>query len=200
MRASREELAWRAVAFFAGVILTALLLVVFRQTRPAGINITPPAPTTSPEPTVTPSPINIDVKGEVMNSAVYELPAGGIVQDAINAAGGFTERADRDRVNLAQPLSNGMQIIVPAAGEEPSLPVITRGESANPGLFGGLININVATVEELQALPGIGPSIAQRIVDYRLANGLFSTLEDLIGVNGIGETTFEEIEDLITID
>jgi competence protein ComEA len=189
-----------AVGLFVGLIIASLSFIFFRQTRPTGIFITPPAPTTTPQPTVTPSPINIDVKGEVVNAGVFALPAGGIVQDAISEAGGFTANADVDLVNLAQPLSNGMEIRVPAVGDTLTGPVVRGGESVTIDGASKVVNINTASLAELETLPNIGPSIAQRIIEYREANGPFTIREDIKSVNGIGEGTYEQIEGLITID
>ena len=135
--------------------------------------------------------------GAVMNPGVYFLPQGSRVEDALEAAGGPTEEADLVRVNLAKRVYDEEQIYVPRLGEEnPPLPP----PSGSPGSqAGGKININTATAAELDNLPGIGPVLSQRIVDYRKANGPFAAIEDIKNVQGIGEVTFEEIRESIFV-
>ncbi|RME34111.1 MAG: hypothetical protein D6793_08900 [Thermoflexia bacterium] len=122
-----------------------------------------------------------------------------MVRDAVRAAGGPAPDADLDRINLARELSDQQQIYVPRKGEANPIPVIsgevpTRAASSQP-----LININTATVEELQRLPRVGPALAQRIVAYREMYGPFRTPEDLMQVPGIGEAIFAAIRDYITV-
>jgi competence protein ComEA len=152
------------------------------------------------------------VTGAVANSDVYFLPAGSIIKDAITAAGGFTADADPERINQALELQDQQQIHVPRQGEANAPPPIQGGPtvpqlSSSPGagnsrsgsVTGGLININVATLEQLDTLPGIGPAIAQRIIDYRESSGGFKAVEDITEVSGIGEATLAKIKDLITV-
>jgi competence protein ComEA len=160
----------------------------------------------------------------VAQPGVSALPRGSIWQDAINAAGGPTALADLSRINLAQLIVDGDQIVVPeliptATPRPPTstpAPTITVGPgtpsptpaptdtSAPPpaAASGGAtskININTATTAELEALPRIGPAIAQRIVDYRAEHGPFQKIEDIMNVTGIGPATFDAIKDLITV-
>lgn len=210
MNSDRSNFTWLLLGFFAGAIVTVVIMVLSRRDRPAPIVITAPEPTAAPEPTSTPpppptpGPLHVYVSGEVKAPAVYELPPGSLVQDAINQAGGFTAAADASLLNLAQPLTDGMQVHAPAAGEAPTPLPITEPEAAAPaattaGETAGLVNLNTATVEELDDLPGIGPTLAQNIVDYRQANGPFATIEDIMNVPGIGEGKFEQIKDLVTV-
>lgn len=150
-----------------------------------------------PTPTPTPARIMIYVCGAVVNPDVYSLLEGSRVKEAVEAAGGFASDADRVRINLARRLSDGEQVYVPRVGEE-ALPV-TPPAAVVPGQAGSKININAATVEELDTLPGIGPAYAERIVSYRRDFGPFGKLEDIKKVRGIGNATFEEIKDLITV-
>lgn len=188
------------VGLFLGLAIAILALTLLNRTRPAPIFITPPAPTATPLPTATSGPLRVHVSGEVMHPDVFELPAGAIVQDALNAAGGFTEAADRDLVNLAQPLADGLRVHVAAQGETASPPVVSGGATSAAPATGGLININTATQQELEELPGIGPVTAASIIAYRQTSGPFATIEDVTLVSGIGEGKFAQIKDLITIE
>jgi competence protein ComEA len=143
--------------------------------------------------------MRVYISGEVAHPDVYELPSGAILLDAVNAAGGFSVEANRDVVNLALPLSDGMHVHVPGNSEEAALPAVS-GEVV-PGIetISTIININTASLEELDLLPGIGPSIAQKIVDYRLENGPFASIEEVQNVSGIGPAKYEQIKDLITL-
>jgi competence protein ComEA len=126
--------------------------------------------------------------------------------DAVIAAGGATARADLEVINLATPLSDSTQIFVPAKGVS-ARPVFSRPQ---PGINGiasnsngpsssGVVNINRASVAELDALPGVGPSTAQAIVDYRVSNGPFGSAEDLLNVKGIGPAKFEAMRKLVGV-
>ncbi|MCA9978213.1 MAG: helix-hairpin-helix domain-containing protein, partial [Anaerolineales bacterium] len=190
------------------VILTAGGLTLSKQTRPAPIYIEPPQPTALPEPTVTPGPIQVYVNGQVIAPNVYELPPDSRVGDAIEAAGGWADEANTAVVNLAQPLADGMQIYVPSEAEVVEIlpPVVSEpdsftrsGDSIDVTNTGGLVNINTAGLEELDALPGIGPSTAQKILDFREEYGRFNTIEELMNVSGIGEAKFGSVKELITV-
>ncbi len=171
-------------------------VVIFAVLRPA-----PAAPiitvTLRPTTPVTPTPsaIRVYVSGAVKNPDVYTLPVGSIVRDAMNVAGGPADDADLDRINLAAPLGDGMQVHFPRKGE----PAAGVGESTASSPSGTPIDINTATLEQLETLPGIGPTIAQRIVDYRQANGPFTSIEQIKDVSGIGDALFDRIKGLITV-
>jgi competence protein ComEA len=137
----------------------------------------------------------------VAHPDVYELSYDSIVKDAIEAAGGPTGEADLNRINLARRVHDEEQIYVPQKGEE-SFPVSPPSGPSAPSSSsqeGGKVNINTATAEELDTLPGVGPSIAQRIIDYRTTNGPFQSIEDIKNVKGIGDATFEKLKDKITV-
>jgi competence protein ComEA len=182
----------------AGFILAGTLLFISRA--PAGEPIIlQPAPTRAP--------IVVHVLGAVPRPGLYEFSEGARTQDAVDAAGGLLSDADENALNLAALLEDGQQLIIPyRPGSEPSersndLDLPSSEETETPLNDAGveLININSATLEELDALPGIGPTTAQKIVDYRAANGPFTTIEDIMNVSGIGPATFEDIKDLITV-
>jgi len=130
----------------------------------------------------------VHVLGSVMAPGLYELPGGARVVDAVAAAGGFTETADRGGVNLARVLVDAEQVRVPA-----------MGESAPDAAEGGLVNLNTADSAGLQVLPRVGPAMADRIIAWREANGGFRAIEDLLAVSGIGEATFESLRPLVTV-
>ncbi|MFQ5398458.1 MAG: helix-hairpin-helix domain-containing protein [Anaerolineae bacterium] len=208
MRVDRQMLVALVVGFCLGVIAGVAAMVLGKQSKPTPIVIVPPEPTQTPEPTVTPGPIHVYVNGQVTHPAVYELPPGSDVERAIAAAGGFLADANTAVVNLALPLKNGAQVYVPALAEDAATPetvvtlpdqTVSTGERATHSNSEDMININTATAEELDTLPGIGPSTAQKILDYRDENGPFAAIEDIMKVSGIGEAKFNKIKDLITI-
>ncbi|WP_323369051.1 ComEA family DNA-binding protein [Streptomyces alkaliterrae] len=144
-----------------------------------------------------PKDVHVDVSGEVRRPGVVRLPSGSRVADALRAAGGVLPGTDTDRLNRARQLTDGEQIMV---GGEPS-----DGEPAAPGAGlppdgapSGPLGLNSATSEQLQALPGIGPVLAQNILDYRTRNGGFTSLDQLREVNGIGDHRFATLQPLVT--
>ncbi len=162
------------------------------------IVVSTPLPTLTPSPTSTPTPLRVHVSGAVRRPAVYELPPGSIIRDAVEAAGGPASDADLDRINLALELRDQQKVYVPRQGETNPPPAVSGGEPSGEEAAGTLININTATAVELEA-PRIGPAMAQRIVEYREANGPFETIEDIQNVPGIGPATFDGLRDLITV-
>jgi competence protein ComEA len=140
-------------------------------------------------------PLIVDVAGAVRKPGVYEFHDGDRVVDAIQAAGGPTRKASLDALNLAAPLTDGVQILVPVVA--PPGDAVPAGAAASGPPT--LININTASATELEALPGIGEVIAQRIVDYRTQNGPFASVGALLDVSGIGDATLGDIHDLVTV-
>lgn len=172
--------------------------------RPAAPESLPPEP-----PAGEAVELVVHVSGAVSSPGVVRLPAGSRVDDALRAAGGATEEADLSAVNLARPLEDGEQIHVPVPGEEPPpaasdapTPGSTDGpsaaESGNPE-DGAPIDLNTASATELEALPGVGPAIALRIVEHRENNGPFTSVDGLLEVSGIGPATLEKIRDRATV-
>lgn len=189
---------YRGVVFaiIAIVVAGLVLFILFRPKSQPALLEHSLTPVPSPEPTSTPRPLRVYVSGAVQESDVYELPADSIVKDAVVAAGGATGKADLDRINLAQPLADGEHVYVPHLGEEnPPVEPPSRQPAAT-----GKVNINAADSAELEMLPGIGPVIAQRILDYRQAYGPFVQIEDIMEVTGIGPATFDKLQDLITTE
>ena len=143
----------------------------------------------------------VDICGAVARAGVYHLPAGARVCDLLTAAGGATAQAELSAVNLAAKLADGQQVAVPRRGQAAVAPSAggSGGASGATSVPAAPVNLNLATVEQLDALPGVGPSTAQKIVDYRTANGGFHSVEDLKNVSGIGDAKFAALKDLVTV-
>jgi competence protein ComEA len=195
----RELLAWLVVVFLLGIAAGALIVTFGKRSNPPSIIISTRSPEPTPMPAGSPAPMKIYVSGEVVEPAVYELPAGAIIEDLIFAAGGFTESAEHDVVNLAYSLSDGMHIHVPSKEEEIMLPVVSGGSGSAGVTSAGSVNINQAALQDLESLPGIGPSLAQAVLDYRDLNGVFEEIDEIMEVPGIGPAKFEAIKDLISL-
>lgn len=145
--------------------------------------------------------IVVDVDGAVAQPGVVTLANGARVADAIVAAGGLTSEADTTSLNQAAILSDGEKVYVPREGETASAAASPSSSKTGIGSdsSSGLININTATVEDLDTLPGVGPATAQAIVEEREANGAFTSPEDIMRVSGIGEKKYENLADLICV-
>ncbi len=184
-----------AMALLFLIVLAGTIFWLRRPEPPLAVTIT----TATPRPTATIALLIVDVRGAVNQPGVYTLPVGSRVQDALLRAGSVTSHADTRALNLARKVNDGEQIYVPAAGEAtPIPPTPAKGAPTATRAPAGKININTATIAELDTLPGIGPSLAQRIVDYRTQNGDFKTIEELKQVRGIGDALFEQVKDLVT--
>lgn len=155
-------------------------------------------PTLASEPVA--AAIVVDVGGEVNSPMVVELEEGSRVGDAIEAAGGLTEKADITEINRAAFVEDGEKIYVPALVTEDG-EVIGAGESGQslPSYSDGKININTADSQQLQELNGVGPVTAEKIIEYREENGRFKDVEDIKNVSGIGDKTFEKMKDDIKV-
>lgn len=148
--------------------------------------------------------VYVDVDGAVARPGVYRLKDGARVSQAIDAAGGLTAEADVTGLNRAAKVTDGQKIYVPTVGEQQALATIggtVGGVSAasGTGAATGLVNINTASAAELQTLSGIGPSMAQSIIDERTQNGAFASVDDLLRVSGIGEKKLAKIKDFICV-
>ncbi len=139
-----------------------------------------------------PEMITVHLVGAVNNPGVYQLPVGARVYELLEKGKGFSSDADQEAINQARPLLDGEQIYVHRIGEIPA-PAVATGSS------GSKININRASAAELTALPGIGDVRANQIVSYREEHGLFNSIDQIMDVSGIGESTFNNISDQITI-
>jgi competence protein ComEA len=188
------------IGIFTGFILAAILFIVIRL--PGGQPV-------ALEPSPTKAPIVIQVIGEVTRPGVYTLQDGSRVEDAVNSAGGLLADADSNSVNLAARLEDGQQIKIPAqagsgasstiSGSSPAPFSVVATLTPTAIAQATLININIATIQQLDTLPGIGPVTAQSIVTYRQQHGPFQHIEDIMNVPGIGPATFDHIKDLITV-
>jgi competence protein ComEA len=135
----------------------------------------------------------VDVSGAVRRPGVYKLPAASRINDAILKAGGETKKADPTLVNRAAPLTDGQQVLVPEKVPAAAAAASPAGATA----AAAPIHLNSATLEQLDELPGVGPATAQRILDYRTANGPFKTVDELDSVSGIGPAKLAELRDLV---
>ena len=185
-----------AAAIVACVVGAGVLIV--RDSRSSGgIEITLPPPTPVPAEPQSVARIMVYVSGEVVRPGVYRLDSDNRVADALNAAGGPTAKADLNRINLALRLTDEEQVHVPAVGSGGSAPVGAEGQS--PSTITGKLDLNTATVDELEALPGIGGVRAAAIVEHRNTHGPFERVDDLVEVSGIGDGILGSIMHLIEV-
>lgn len=147
--------------------------------------------------------VYVDVDGAVARPGVYRLKDRARVSQAIDAAGGLTAEADVTGLNRASKITDGQKIYVPTVGEQQAAAAVGGADSAavasGAGSSSGLVNINTASAAELQTLSGIGPSMAQSIIDERTQNGAFVSVDDLMRVSGIGEKKLAKIKDCICV-
>ncbi len=145
--------------------------------------------------------LTVHVVGAVGRPGVYCLPAGARVAEAVDAAGGLTAEAEQSGVNLARPVTDGEQIVVPVKGAAGAVSASGAGGAGPPGAAssGGPVDLNTATAQQLDTLPGVGPATAAKIIADRTENGPFRTAEDLMRVPGIGAKRFESLKDLVTV-
>lgn len=144
-----------------------------------------------------PAPVRrlvVHVVGAVRAPGLYELAEGSRVDDAIREAGGPKAKAALEFVNLAAPVADGQQVVVPTRGKLPAAPAGSTASTA-----GGKVHLNSATLEDLDALPGIGPVTAQKILDYRTAHGAFQSLDELDAVSGIGPARLAQLKPLVDL-
>lgn len=151
-------------------------------------------PTTAPDD----DEVTVHVAGAVARSGVVELPAGSRVIDALEAAGGGVAEADLDRLNLAAPVADGERVLVQKVGD-PVVPTPSGSPSGSDGASAGPVNLNTADLATLETLPGVGPVLAQAIIDEREERGGFQSVNELRDVRGIGDARFADLEGLVTV-
>ena len=179
------------VVFLAALIVTGGAILALRRPESPPLTIAEPTPVPASS---APATIKVYVTGAVQKPGVYTLHSGDRVEDALNAAGGATAEADLTRLNLAARVSDGQQLYVVQKGETPPALPATAGSSGQPGK----ININTASLAELDTLPGIGQVTAQKIIDYRTKNGPFKSIQELKDQKLVPSSTYDKIKDLIT--
>jgi competence protein ComEA len=168
--------------------------------EPLLLEVPAPAASVTAAPSPTAEPVVVFVSGAVIAPGVYTLPPGSRVVDALLAAGGPAEGAAVERLNQATRLSDGMQIHMPTQGEPAAAPAVDlSGETAAPGTVGP-VSLNRGDAATLESLPGIGPALAARVIEYREANGPFQSVEQLLEVKGIGPAILDKIRDLVVVD
>lgn len=188
----------RTTALVGVSVAFVVLALVGHRLAQAGAS-RPPQPVAAPlEPVAAPpprAPLVVHVVGAVHRPGLYRLREGARIADAVRRAGGAARDADLAAVNLAAPLVDGVQVLVPEEAASPAA-AVAAGESS--GAVGGSVSLSSATLDELDALPGIGPITAQKIVDYRTEHGPFASVDDLDAVPGIGPTRVEQLRELVT--
>jgi len=188
-----------AAVAVAVVIVGALGLVLFRRSPPAPAIQLPRAESAPASTPPTTGEVIVDVAGAVARPGVVRLAGPGRVIDAIAAAGGAATDADLNQVNLAAKVNDGDRIYVPRRGESPPPPPTAGGSSGTPAAQAGPVDLNSATPEQLDALPGVGPATAKAIVEYRTRHGLFRTVDDLLSVPGIGPAKLANLKPLVRV-
>jgi competence protein ComEA len=175
----------------AAIVLVALLLLGAPRLLHRGASGAVVPPLRVPRPArAAAAKLVVDVAGAVRRPGLYRLAPGTRIADAVTAAGGPTAHAEVELVNLAAPLADGEQVVVPARGATQAAP----GAAASPT---APLDLNTASLEQLDGLPGIGPTTAQKILDYRQAHGAFHSREDLDAVPGIGPSRLAQLEGLV---
>jgi len=186
------DLSRRRLLIAAGFVALLLFLGSKLLARPQpSAGLAPPvAPPT--ETAAAPALVVVDVVGAVRRAGLYRLQQGARIADAVARAGGATAKADLALINLAAPLADGEQVVVPKRGAAASSAAPSAGVASS-----GPVHLSTATLEQLDSLPGIGPVTAQKILDYRQKHGAFTSVDELDAVPGIGPARLEQLKDLV---
>jgi competence protein ComEA len=193
------ELPFTRRQLIAGGLVALVLLIMaarllLRPGASASVRVPPLVVPPTSASTAAAKQIVVDIVGAVRRPGLYRLPEGSRVADAVARAGGATSRAQVELVNLAAPIADGEQIVVPRRG---AVAAGVAGGAASPGAPAGPVHLNTATLEQLDALPGVGPVTAQKILDYRQQHGAFGSVDELDAIPGIGPARLEQLRDLV---
>jgi competence protein ComEA len=183
-----KSILYMASGILFGLFLAALIWVVARNPTGQAVVL---------RPVPTEKPLIVYITGAVPRAGVYALPQGARVQDAISAAGGFLAEAEKSQINLAALLEDGEKLDIPYI--EGAVPVVGTPGPTVVAATTELVNINTASIEELDTLPGIGPKTAEAIIAYREEHGPFVETKDIVNVVGVGPVTYERFKDRITV-
>jgi competence protein ComEA len=183
---TRRQVLVGAIVVIAVVLIGAKLLARPKATA------APPIPTATATESVAAALIYVDVVGAVRRPGLYRLARSARVADALARAGGPSRKAELELVNLAAPVADGEQVVVPRRG---AAGAVAAGGAV--GAAGGPVHLNTATLEQLDALPGIGPVTAQKILDYRQQHGAFASVDELDAVPGIGPARLDQLKGLV---
>jgi competence protein ComEA len=191
------ELSRRRILVAAGCVALLLFLGSKLLSRPqTSAGLAPPAAAPAETTTAPPTAVVVDVVGAVRRPGLYRLAQGARIADAVTRAGGATAKADLALINLAAPLADGEQVIVPRRGAA-ALGAPAGAGSAPGAPSSGPVHLSTATLEQLDSLPGIGPVTAQKILDYRQKHGAFTSADELDAVPGIGPARLDQLKDLV---
>jgi competence protein ComEA len=192
------ELSRRRILVAAGCLVLLLFVGSKLLARPqASAALAPPAAPPT-ETATTPAGVVVDVVGAVRRPGLYHLGQGTRIADAVSRAGGATPKADLSLINLAAPLADGEQVVVPKRGAAAVSGPAAGGAGAVAGAPStGPVHLSTATLEQLDSLPGIGPVTAQKILDYRQKHGAFTSVDELDAVPGIGPARLDQLKDLV---
>jgi competence protein ComEA len=192
---------WQSIllGIVCGLLISGAILLIIAPPRGKPIELSP---------LPTPAPLVVYITGSVTHPGVYSLPRLSRVSNAIDAAGGLLPDADQTAVNLAAKLSDGQKIVVPKinalaitiAGNTPDVQQVSPQPSLAAPSSDNPLDLNTATLEQLDLLPGIGPTRAEDIIAYRTQHGSFKTIDEIMNVSGIGEATFDRIKAMINVD
>jgi competence protein ComEA len=187
----RRRLLLAAAGALAAILLLGRIVLGAGTTTQA--EPLPPPPAVAAGVTGLPSSrVVVDVVGAVRRPGLYRLRQGSRIADAVARAGGATDKADLAQVNLAAPLADGEQVVVPRRGAPGAV-----GGGSSTGAPAGPVQLSTATLEQLDTLPGVGPATAQKILDYREKHGAFSSVDELDAVPGIGPKRLEQLRELV---
>ena len=190
------ELSRRRILLAVGCLAVLLFIGSKLLARPQATTALAP-PAAPPAETAAATAVMVDVVGAVRRPGLYRLEQGARIADAVSRAGGATGKADLALINLAAPLADGEQVVVPKRGAAALGAPTAAGSSSGGAPSGGPVHLSTATLEQLDSLPGIGPVTAQKILDYRQKHGAFTSVDGLDAVPGIGPARLDQLKDLV---